>query len=250
MVQERITVSDEMIAFVGWADSPTAPELGDVVALIFTPTDGHGATVEFAGRARADAPLTFLVTRAACRRLFPSVDLGAGRWHLPVDLRTIAVAVRDGARTPAGITLRLAKCIELFCGVMTALEEDRLVPADGVGDLNEQDARRLMLACRIIDERWREKPTLDAIARACGLNRGKLTRGYRQMFRCSVAEALAERRLHGAHALLLASDLPVSSVGHACGYMSNASFTRAFSRRFGMPPTTLRHRRADAGLAA
>jgi AraC family transcriptional activator of pyochelin receptor len=40
--------------------------------------------------------------------------------------------------------------------------------------------------------------------------------------------------------MLLATDLPVSSVGYACGYLSNASFTRAFSRRYGVVPSRLR----------
>jgi SulP family sulfate permease len=35
--------------------------------------------------------------------------------------------------------------------------------------------------------------------------------------------------------------LPVSTIGYRCGYLNNASFTRAFSRRFGIAPTQLRH---------
>lgn len=89
---------------------------------------------------------------------------------------------------------------------------------------------------RLVDERWREKLTLDGIARACGLNRAKLTRGFRQAFGSSVADRVADRRLQGAHRLLLATDLPVSSIG----YRNNASFTRAFSRRYGVAPTRLR----------
>ena len=39
---------------------------------------------------------------------------------------------------------------------------------------------------------------------------------------------------------LAASDLPVGSIGYRCGYSNNASFTRAFSRRYGIAPTRLR----------
>jgi AraC family transcriptional activator of pyochelin receptor len=60
------------------------------------------------------------------------------------------------------------------------------------------------------------------------------------MFDCSVTEAIAERRLNGAHRMLLVTDLPVSSIGYRCGYRNNASFARAFTRRFGMAPTQLR----------
>ncbi len=92
----------------------------------------------------------------------------------------------------------------------------------------------------MIDDRWNEKLTLDAIARACGLNRAKLTRGFREMFNCSIAEALAERRLLEARRLLLTTDLPVSSIGYESGYLNNASFSRAFSRHFGHSPSDYR----------
>lgn len=40
--------------------------------------------------------------------------------------------------------------------------------------------------------------------------------------------------------MLRETDLPVASIGYACGYHNNARFARAFSRRYGMPPTRLR----------
>jgi AraC family transcriptional activator of pyochelin receptor len=66
------------------------------------------------------------------------------------------------------------------------------------------------------------------------------------MFAMSVADAIADRRLGGARQLLLATDLPVSAIGYKCGYLNNASFTRAFSRRFGQAPTQLRNARLAA----
>jgi AraC family transcriptional activator of pyochelin receptor len=60
------------------------------------------------------------------------------------------------------------------------------------------------------------------------------------MFDCSVAEALAERRLAQASRLLLTTDLPVSSVGYEAGYLNNASFARAFGRHFGRSPSDYR----------
>ena len=69
-----------------------------------------------------------------------------------------------------------------------------------------------------------EKLTLDQIARSCGINRSKLSRGFRELYRCSVSEALAERRLAEARQQLLATDLPVSLIGYRSGYLNNASF--------------------------
>jgi AraC family transcriptional activator of pyochelin receptor len=40
--------------------------------------------------------------------------------------------------------------------------------------------------------------------------------------------------------MLLATELPISSIGYRCGYGTNAAFTRAFSRRYGMAPSGYR----------
>ena len=66
------------------------------------------------------------------------------------------------------------------------------------------------------------------------------------MFDMTVADAIADRRLGGASELLRSTDLPVSSIGYRCGYLNNASFTRAFSRRYGLAPTQYRAHRIAA----
>ena len=60
------------------------------------------------------------------------------------------------------------------------------------------------------------------------------------MYDRSIGDVLVEKRLEGARQLLRVTDLPVSSIGYRCGYLNNASFTRAFTRRYGVPPTRAR----------
>jgi AraC family transcriptional activator of pyochelin receptor len=168
-------------------------------------------------------------------------------WHLPSDMRAIALAILDSrSDCTASMTLRMAKSIELLCVAFEKFSDQSLIPADGAGDLSATEAQRIAAARRLIDERWNEKLTLDSIARSCGINRVKLTRGFRSMFDMSVADAILERRLGGARELLLVTDLPVSSIGYRCGYLNNASFSRAFSRRFGQTPSHFRTGRLAA----
>ncbi len=193
--------------------------------------------------------LSIVVQRAALDRLFgwaPAASDGA-RFHLTSELRAIAVALRDcpmqgAARQP----YRLAKSIELLCETARLLVSASLVPVAAEGTMSLADSRRLVDARRIIDERWSEKLTLDGLARACGINRAKLTRGFRDLYQCSIAEALAERRLGEASRRLLTTDLPVSTIGYDSGYLNNASFARAFGRRFGVSPSEYRGRRLAA----
>ena len=117
-----------------------------------------------------------------------------------------------------------------------------MVEFHGKTSLSEIDAKRVAAAHQLVSESWREPLTVAEVARRSGLGKAKLTQGFREMYKCTVAEAVSERRLLHARTLLSLSDLPISSVGYRCGYQSNASFTRAFVRRFGTTPTDLRRR--------
>ena len=190
--------------------------------------------------ALANADIVLAVDEDLCRHTFAIAPSSPTSFQLPADMRAIGMAIRDcdlPGRTEQ--VLHLAKSIELLCSIAKGMRMNKLVPA-GTRDLTERDAQRIMTARHIIDERWQEKLTLASIARASGLNRAKLTRGFRSMFACSVADAIADRRMNGARQLILATDLPIASIGFRCGYLNNASFARAFSRRFGLAPTRLR----------
>jgi AraC family transcriptional activator of pyochelin receptor len=247
-VKQRVEVSPEMLSIVGSGAVPANGWPAEAVGMTFRLDD---ATLAFhsepAAAAMIESDLAFIVTSDACRRIFGFVPGEDARWHLPSDMRAIVIAIVDCRLTPpARETLQLAKSIELLCAMFGKLEGEHLVPTDGSGDLNEVDARRHVAARRLIDEHWHEKLTLDSIARACGINRAKLTRGFRSMFDMSVADAIADLRLGGASQMLRSTDLPISSIGYRCGYLNNASFTRAFSRRYGVAPTLYRAHRLAA----
>ncbi|MBW6525010.1 AraC family transcriptional regulator [Sphingomonas sp. RHCKR47] len=239
----RFEVSPEMVAFLGGGALPDGDHGPAWLALgyrfapamvSYLPDASHVAAID-------DADIIFLVTVEACTRIFGCVPPKAGAWHLPSEVRGVARAVQQGRLDGAAAqTLRHAKCIELLCVTFEQFDEGRLIPTNGADDLSAAEAERIADARRLIDERWNEKLTLDAISRACGINRATLTRGFRSMFAMSVGDAIADRRLGGARDLLLATDLPVSSIGYRCGYLNNASFTRAFSRRYGKAPTQFR----------
>lgn len=250
---ESVIVSPEMIAMFGPGDWRDATDLADRLTLTFVVDrpDAPGLLRVGAGVAE-DAEgwqFSFLVSRAAVARLGGRslAEQDEGAFHLTGDMRAMAALLRDPpTAAEARATYRLAKSIELLCEVIGRHQAGDLVPTRGDGDLSAADTRRVLAARRMIDERWTEKLTLDGIARACGLNRSKLSRGFRELFSCSVADALAARRLSQASRLLLTTDLPVSLVGYEAGYLNNASFARAFGRRFGRTPSSYR----SLGVAA
>lgn len=187
--------------------------------------------------------LLFAVSRVACLRMFGHLPQVNGSWYLAADLREIGrglVAV-EGDSEVAGM-LRIARSLELLCRLFGALEQHRMVEYQGTTTLSEGDAKRVAAAHQLVIDGWQERLTVTEVARRSGLGKAKLTQGFREMYKCTVPEAVTERRLTHARSLLALSDLPISSIGYRCGYHSNASFTRAFARRFGMTPTEVRRR--------
>ena len=171
--------------------------------------------------------------------------------HLTPELKLLADAGLFTRLTGrAGGVYRAAKGMELLCESLSLRASGGFVPLGEQGELTMLDSARIHAAKRFIAERFREKPTLEAIARACGINRAKLTRGFREMFDCSIAETIVEHRLIYARQFVAHSDRLISSVGYDSGYLNNASFSRAFHRRFGMAPSAFRARaRRHAGGA-
>lgn len=242
----RIDVSHEMVSFVGPGPLPGGVRPEDPVTVSFACV-ARGATpvLRFAPHAIPDvdgADVVLVVRREACRRLFGGMPPAAGTWHLPSALREAVLSITDcDAAETARPTLQGARSIDLLCRAFAEMAKGELVPIEGGGAMSELDTARIAAARRMIDDHWPEKLTLDGIARECGINRDKLSRGFRMIYNSTVADVLAEKRLGGARRLLLATDLPVATVGYRCGYLNNASFTRAFTRRYGLSPSQLRH---------
>lgn len=257
-MMEFIPVSPEMMALVGCGsfgvhDLPTDPVAFEVhfgdrrtpASLRFHADPAATLSECKSGELR----LLQIVARSACERLLGGPlewDEGSVR-YLPAGLQAIAAAVRD-CRLPAAAALpyRLAKNIEFVCELMEAQRRGELEEGTPSTGLSSADRARIAAARQLIDCAWSEKLTLEQIARKCGINRGKLARGFRELYRCTVSEALVERRLAEAQRQLIATDLPIALIGYRNGYQNNAAFTRAFGRRFGLSPSTYR----TSGMAA
>lgn len=237
-----IEVSPEMLTLIGagdagrhrWPPRAVAFEFDEQLNLIF----------KAAPRVETVTPrgLLMLVDRAACERLFGGpIDFEDGATYLlPTALRAIALAIRDCAMpVQAAHPYRLAKSIEFVCEVLRLRADDGLVAVSN-GTLSLADYRRIGVAKQFIENHWDQPLTLASISRRCGLNRSKLSRGFRELYHCSVAEAVVERRLAEARQQLIATDLPIGLIGYRSGYQNNASFSRAFCRRFGVPPSNFR----------
>jgi len=250
--QSYVLVSPEMTLWLGHGRASAAPMPPTPAALSFGAAVQDGPPCFHLDPSpdldlSASGALTLYIERTAFERVGGVLPERTEAFHVPTALRVIVVSILEcRLQGETEQVYRLGKSIELLCETIRLQAAGELVPLGAESALSLEDARRVAAARNMIDERWHEKLTLDHIARTCGLNRAKLTRGFREMFRCTIAEAIAERRLCQASLMLRTTDLPVSSVGYENGYLNNASFARAFSRRFGVSPSDFRACRMHA----
>ncbi len=83
---------------------------------------------------------------------------------------------------------------------------------------------------------YQEPPSLEELARKVGINRNKLTTGFRQLFGTTVYSAIKDVRLEKAKQLLDSGEKSVSEAAFAVGYNNAGYFSDLFSKRYGVLP--------------
>ncbi len=82
-----------------------------------------------------------------------------------------------------------------------------------------------------------EKPwTVESLAAACGMSRSAFAAKFKELVGETPLEYLTNWRMHKATALLRKGDKKLFDVAKAVGYESDAAFSKAFKRAFGVAP--------------
>jgi AraC family transcriptional activator of mtrCDE len=91
-----------------------------------------------------------------------------------------------------------------------------------------------------------EAHSVERLAVRAGMSRSSFIRHFKRIMRIGPAEYVQKVRLEEAHAMLLASDLPIAAISKQSGFSSRSHFSRVFRAEFGSDPSSYRTRnRAD-----
>jgi AraC-like DNA-binding protein len=169
-----------------------------------------------------------------------SLDLRAT--VLPLQAR-MALAVNDilncGFRGFTRRAFMRAKALELLSSVLDTMNDSR--PEWNI-KLSSADVRKIWRARQIMTNELEATMTLAELAHNVGLNRTKLALGFKGVYGISVQAYWRDSKLDRARELLRSVDMPVTEVALRLGYSELSSFTRAFTRRFGVSPRECRLR--------
>jgi AraC family transcriptional regulator, transcriptional activator of the genes for pyochelin and ferripyochelin receptors len=133
-----------------------------------------------------------------------------------------------------------AKSLELLSMVIHTLDAEATRDGQAVVSLSAADLEKISLSRAIMTENLENNLTLAQLARRVGLNRTKLALGFKKAYGTSVQAYWRDARLSRARELLCMGEARVTEVALGMGYSELSSFTRAFSRKFGVLPRDCR----------
>ncbi|MDX1683334.1 MAG: AraC family transcriptional regulator [Phycisphaeraceae bacterium] len=151
-----------------------------------------------------------------------------GAWDLWGDVYSRAAELFDSS--PGRLVYRTqAMVLEIMAD---ALERVAAQPRPAAPDHDQ-----LAPAVALMDERYRENPSLEEVAAAAHLSASHFHARFREALGMTPHAYMQRRRLQLARCLLAETDMAVGEVGREAGYESPYYFSRVFRKTFGVSPT-------------
>ena len=102
--------------------------------------------------------------------------------------------------------------------------------------------RRVRRVRSILDEQYRDPPSIESLASTVALSASRLSHLFRDQVGMSIQSYVVERRLIMAAMLIVQSDERISQIVYSVGFRDVSNFNHSFKRRFAMSPREYRAR--------
>lgn len=132
----------------------------------------------------------------------------------------------------------LSKSIELL--VLSTEAYLAAKPKSNLFIKNNSDKEKIIAARDIINDQLQTPPNLSQISKLIGLNEYKLKHGFKEIFKTTVFNYLAEQRLNLALNYLRDTQKSVAEIAFEMGYSTPQYFNNAFRKKFGITPNSVR----------
>ncbi len=137
-------------------------------------------------------------------------------------------------RAPPALACRVEAMILYLISLQLEAAGGAGAPADDPG------MERLRPAIAFMDNHYRDNPTLAEMAARSNLAPNYFHRLFHRVMGQTPFDYVETRRLETARRLLADPRASIKQIADACGYEDALYFSRAFRRRFGAPPATVR----------
>lgn len=171
--------------------------------------------------------------------------VGQGQTARPLSFHQHGGATQQIAQTLVHLHGRLGSLLDLQVAALALLAEHTRPFTAHVrpqGILRTNDQEKILRARDILARHYAQPLTVAYLCTTVGTNECKLKQGFRDMFGTSPHRMLVRIRMEKAMELL-DSGLRVSTVADHVGYQHLSSFSTAFERYFGRPPSAIKRAR-------
>jgi AraC-like DNA-binding protein len=100
--------------------------------------------------------------------------------------------------------------------------------------------RRIRRVASVLDEQYRDPPSIEQLADGVGLSGSRLAHLFRDETGASIQTYVVERRLFMAAMLIVQTDERISQIAYSVGFGDVSNFNHSFKRRFAMSPREYR----------
>ena len=100
--------------------------------------------------------------------------------------------------------------------------------------------RRIIRVRSVLDEQYRDPPSVARLAELVGLSTSRLAHLFRKEMGMSIQSYVVERRLQMAAMLIVQSHERISQIAYSVGFGDVSNFNRAFRAEFGLSPRAFR----------
>jgi AraC-like DNA-binding protein len=105
-----------------------------------------------------------------------------------------------------------------------------------ISHLTEKDNSSLQWIKSLLDEYPDGEHSLKLLSKRAGINRVKLTYGFKFLFGTTLHRYIIQKRIEKARSLLNSTNMPVKAIAAACGYKTTQHFITAFKKHTAQSP--------------
>ncbi len=94
---------------------------------------------------------------------------------------------------------------------------------------------------KFIDENYHRNIKAEEIAKYMGMNQNIIRKEFKAQYHTTIAHYISELRMLKAKKLIIHKEMMIKEIAIECGYEYLQNFTRAFKKKFGVSPESLRN---------
>ncbi len=94
---------------------------------------------------------------------------------------------------------------------------------------------------KFIDENYHRNIKAEEIAKYMGMNQNIIRKEFKAQYHTTIAHYISELRMLKAKKMIIHKEMMIKEIAIECGYEYLQNFTRAFKKKFGVSPESLRN---------